>query len=454
MVAAGGLNVEGQVTANGGTIRSDGSAQMVAAGGGNVLSHNGGLMVAAGGGNILSHNGGLMVAAGGGNIVAAGAGNIVAAGGGNMVAAGGGNMVAAGGGNMVAAGGLNITAGVAQRAATQIGATTARRTQLQSAVVSSRDAVNERDAFMQKYTVLNTDPNVGLILVEAGGNAKAQNGGIIIADAGGILAGAGTFTGPGLIMNGGALVPGSSPGALTWDGNLTIESGGLLDLEIAGTTAGSLYDTVNVSGTFVMNGLPQIRFLNGFGANVQPTDTFDIVTAGAPISAAIAGNRVSISGTNATFAVLLVNGGKTLRLTDYQRVPVTFSSWAAQNGLSGANAEMTADPNGNGLSNLLEYALGRDPSAAGGGSAITAGTIDINGQKYLTLSYTKPAGEFAPSDITYDPQRATGLSAPADWSAGNLEQFAPAPGPGTLETITVRSTVPMSPGNPKEFLRL
>ncbi len=224
MVAAGGLNAEngGQATANGGTIRNEGSAPMVAAGGGNILSHNGGVMVAAGGGNILSHNGGVMVAAGGGNIRSETTAPMVAAGGGNMVAAGGGNMVAAGGGNMVAAGGGNIQNRVVERVAAHLQTATMAKSRTLSRDLSGE---GERAAFMQPYLDLNTDPNMGMILVEAGGNARAENGGTIMADHGGILAGSGTYTGPGLIKNGGAMMPGSSPGTLTWNGNLTFEGG-------------------------------------------------------------------------------------------------------------------------------------------------------------------------------------------------------------------------------------
>ena len=34
----------------------------------------------------------------------------------------------------------------------------------------------------------------------------------------GVIMGSGTFTGPGVIENGGALVPGNGAGTLTWNG--------------------------------------------------------------------------------------------------------------------------------------------------------------------------------------------------------------------------------------------
>jgi hypothetical protein len=42
------------------------------------------------------------------------------------------------------------------------------------------------------------------------------------------------------------------------------------------------------------------------------------------------------SAQNGSFEVQLVNGGKTLRLANYQTIgPITFSSWASSYGLSG-----------------------------------------------------------------------------------------------------------------------
>jgi hypothetical protein len=115
---------------------------------------------------------------------------------------------------------------------------------------------------------------------------------------------------------------------------------------------------------------------------------------------------------------------------------------------------MTADPNNNGLINLLEYALGLDPTAVGGSLGTSTGTVEENGQEYLTLSYTRPTGSEARVDITYTPERASSLAL-RNWSssAADVVPYAITPGPGSLETVTVRSTHPLSTTN-REFLRL
>lgn len=428
MVAAGGMNADGgSITADAGRIETTGN--MVAAGGGNILSHNGGVMVAAGGGNILSHNGGVLVAAGGGNIVAAGGGNIVAAGGGNViatgagslvqassiVAAGGMNMVAAGGGNMVAAGGLNGSGGEAPQA---------------------------------RMASFGEDPSSGP--------------GTITVDTGSRLAGDGTFEGQGEVMNGSSVNPGfealggtNQVGAMQWNGSLEISAGASLKLQLGGTTAGSQHDQLNVSQAFVMNGTLVVTFVNGFGASINSTHTFDVAVATSGITSSLAGTRIPVANAFGTFLVTLVNGGTTLRLSDYQLSAPIFSQWATIQGLSGADADPLADPFHTGTSNLMKYALGLSPQA--NGSPISTGTWeDLSGQQFLTISYTRPQGSAAPSDITYEPQRSTSL-APGSWLGGPTQMQpvgSPVPGPGDLETITVRSMHPIGPASPSEFLRL
>ncbi len=484
LVAAGGLNM---VAAGGGNIVAAGGMNMVAAGGGNLTARGAGSFINAN--SLISQDSSTLIGMDGGSLIARlsalissgsfasmtgarleaaqalqvnnaaaiarqaaelRASSILSHNGGVMVAAGGGNMVAAGGGNMVAAGGGNLLA-KPESIPGRIAAVMAAAEEITAA--QGRDQRQANAEVMARYRDALATTDSGMIAVEAGGTATAQNGGSIIADMGGILTGAGTFNGPGLIKNGGMMAPGSSPGTLTWTGNLTFQSGSLLDLEIGGTTAGRQYDVVNVSGAFTMNGALRVRMLNGFGSSVQASDVFDVVVAGSPITTGLAGTRVAASGSYGSFAVQLVNGGNTLRLTDFQAVAPTFNSWASRYNLTGANAGALADPNGNGNPNVLDYALGLDPTV-GGPTGITTGTVEENGQKYLTLSYTKPTGAEAPTDILYQPERASSLAL-GDWSASavDLISLGAVPGPGSLETVTVRSTHPLGQ-NTREFLRL
>lgn len=451
LVAAGGMNMVaaggGNITVEGLNSRIEGSGSLVAAGGGNVLSHNGGVLVAAGGlnadggaitadagrietpgnlvaagaGNILSHNGGVMVAAGslnvdgGGSVSATGAGSVIQAS--SMVAAGAGNVLSHNGGVMVAAGGLNGSS-------------------FQAAEGSFARSARE--------------------------SASSGGPGTITVTTGSRLAGDGTFEGQGYVETGSSVNPGfealggsNQVGAMQWDGTLEIDASSRLNLQLGGTTPGTQHDVLNVSQAFVMQGTLNVTLVNGFGATITSANTFDVVVAAGGITSPLVGTRIPVASAYGTFLVTLVNGGTTLRLSDYQLAAPTFSHWGTIHGLSGADAEPLADPFHTGTSNLLKYALGLSPQFSG--SPIATGTWqDVSGQQYLTLSYTRPQAGAAPTDIVYEPQRSTTLAA-GDWQSGPtylLPVGSPTPGPGDLETITVRSVQPIGPTAPLEFLRL
>ena len=133
--------------------------------------------------------------------------------------------------------------------------------------------------------------------------------------------------------------------------------------------------------------------------------------------------------------------------------PTCYTTWVVDRELTGAEAARTADLDGDGIPNLLEYALGKNPKVADSG-ATTSGTVEFDGQKYLSLSFTLPTGDDAPDELNYTIERATSL-APANWSSSstNFVTHSITPGPGELQTIMIRSTRPIG-SILREFLRL
>ena len=80
----------------------------------------------------------------------------------------------------------------------------------------------------------------------------------------------------------------------------------------------------------------------------------------------------------------------------------TFASWATANGLTGSAALPSADPDGNSITNLVEYSLGiPHGSTSTTGLPAVSGTGGVLAIKYVQLQ----------SDITYQPEWSTGLAA-------------------------------------------
>lgn len=92
----------------------------------------------------------------------------------------------------------------------------------------------------------------------------------------GTLSGTGTVIGD-VLVDGGAVVPGFSPGALHVNGNFHQLPTGILTMEIAGTSPGSEYDQLLVTGNLLLEGTVQIAFINSFVPAIG--DRFDLFTA-------------------------------------------------------------------------------------------------------------------------------------------------------------------------------
>jgi len=132
---------------------------------------------------------------------------------------------------------------------------------------------------------------------------------------------------------------------------------------------------------------------------------------------------------------------------------MTFQRWQNDNftpeeladpAISGA----TADPDGDGLPNLLEYALHRQPKSPDAAGVTVASVMEHDGQRYLTLTYRRRIGL---ADLTFAPEASSDLTA---WnSAECIVVSVTDDGNGLTETVVVRDTYPMAE-TPKRFMRL
>jgi autotransporter-associated beta strand protein len=125
-----------------------------------------------------------------------------------------------------------------------------------------------------------TTISAGKLLVDG-----LQPGSSVSVAAGSILGGTGTI-GSLTVLVGGTVSPGSSPGILTVNGTATFTAGSTLNIELDGTTAGSEYDRLDVTGAVKLGGSTLVVNL-GFAS--QGGDAFTILHSPAPLSGAFAG---------------------------------------------------------------------------------------------------------------------------------------------------------------------
>lgn len=169
----------------------------------------------------------------------------------------------------------------------------------------------------------------GNLIGQAGGNLIGQAGGNFVATNGGTIAGSGTFSGNAMVIgNGGALRPGQSPGLLTLNGSLILANDATLGVELAGTTVGSAYDRVAVTaganGLVLLDGVLEVKLLDGFAASISSADVFTILTSDVAITGTfdnVVDGRVTTLDGNGSFAVTLGAGGTSLVLSDFAAVP-------------------------------------------------------------------------------------------------------------------------------------
>ncbi len=179
-------------------------------------------------------------------------------------------------------------------------------------------------------------------------------------------------------------------------------------------------------------------------------------TATKTINIPITGDSIADSGE--TFLVNLgegLNGAAVLgaKQRTFVTIATGYEDWRTRNFTTAelANAEVSgdyADPDGDDLSNLLEYALNSAPKVPDVGKAPTVGTTELAGGEYLNLTFRRRVPQL---DLTYTVQNSDTLF--GSWPTTTLPVGTPiANGDGT-ETVTMRDDTLMSAAEIR-FIRL
>jgi hypothetical protein len=133
-----------------------------------------------------------------------------------------------------------------------------------------------------------------------------------------------------------------------------------------------------------------------------------------------------------------------------------YEWWSYQMGLIISNQSPSLDTDKDGMANLLEMALGRDPNLPDSPDAIREG---VDSEGYLTLTYKRWTGGTTSGDgssytqygVTYRPQASSTLEL-ASWSSSSIEVRSITDTGDGMEEVVVWDT--QSKDQPRRFLRL
>jgi len=161
------------------------------------------------------------------------------------------------------------------------------------------------------------------------------------------------------------------------------------------------------------------------------------------------------SGTD-TFTVSAINTGGTGSALVTALVQTPYAAWQSQIFTSGelSNPAISgdgADPAGDGIPNLMKYALNLNPWTDGVSGLPVESIVTTGNGNFPTLTYTQV---LAATDVTYTVQVSTDL---LNWFSGATytTPLSATLNPGGLtESVTVQSLVPVDGNTPKQFIRL
>ncbi|NDC80914.1 MAG: hypothetical protein EB090_06590, partial [Verrucomicrobia bacterium] len=140
------------------------------------------------------------------------------------------------------------------------------------------------------------------------------------------------------------------------------------------------------------------------------------------------------------YTISYING--TLTVLDAPTA-VSINDWAAQKGLSGSDALPEADPDGDGIPNLIEFFMGLDPTSSGG---VPGYGLIMTNSNSISLTYRRAKGITGVSSAV----QTIGDLGATNWGSSGVQETVT--DKGDYEEVTATVTNP--PETTKMFMRL
>lgn len=243
----------------------------------------------------------------------------------------------------------------------------------------------------------------------------------------------------------GTISPGNSPGTITVQGNLTLEAGAKLEMEIAGTAHDRITQSTGAAGT-VLGGVLEVTTIDDFDDEVLASSTYEILTSHLPLTGSFtnvaSGARLNTADGKGSFLVNYGPGSAApnkVVLSDYIAVnaPESFAQWLSSQDVTAPDNDADDDPNGDSVENLDAYFRGipavGDTKLKGLSSSMSGGNL------VLTIR---------------SPRTVTGVTLTSKVS-GNLTDWQDGPVPVLTGTTPTRNlyqiTIPSA--DPRKFAR-
>lgn len=247
---------------------------------------------------------------------------------------------------------------------------------------------------------------------------------------------AGTLKNVGQI-NGGGAVTKSTVGTVTlsgvnsYTGNSTVSAGTLVLAANAGLKfvigASGVNNKITGAGTATLNG----NFtLDLTGANKTSGNSWTLVDA---TSKSFSNTFTVVGFTEASDVWTKVDGATKWTFTEATGVLTAsassaFAAWAEANGLTGADALSSANPDGDTLTNLQEFAFGTDPKVSSSGqiqvdangNVTTAGIPVLLSESGMYYAVFGRRADYVAAGLTYTVEFSADLSSPWFASAAGL----------------------------------